>query len=350
MIMQLIEEKKLNLQTKLNRFYPKIPNAEKITIYDLLHHRTGIVDYINGDSITGKNIYRFHSKDEMIQKISAYKPLFEPGTKHEYSNSNYNLLGYIIETLTKKSYAENLQTRIVKKANLVNTYFPSEKINTAEGESYSYTYNGTQWEKISEWENSIAYSAGAIISTPADVTRFMYALFDGKLIKPSSLEQMKEIKEGYGKALVQFPFGERRFYGHTGGIESFRAVVGYYPTEKLGISLIVNGDNFNRNDIMIGILSIYYKMPFPFPTFTKVDPAILAKYTGTYASKELPLKITITEKNKELIAQATGQSAFPLTFKAEKTFIFAPAGIEMIFDENSFVLKQGGMRFNFTKE
>jgi len=350
MIMQLMEEKKLNLQTKLSRFYPNIPNAEKITMYDLLHHRTGIVDYINGDSITVKNIYRFHSKDDIIQKITDYKPLFEPGTKHEYSNSNYNLLGYIIETLTKKSYAENLQTRIVKKANLVNTYFPSEKINTAKGESYSYTYNGTQWEKIPEWENSIAYSAGAIISTPADATRFMYALFDGKLIKPSSLEQMKEIKEGYGKAFMQFPFGERRFYGHTGGIENFRAVVGYYPTEKLGISLIVNGDNFNRNDIMIGILSIYYKMPFPFPIFTKVDPAVLAKYTGTYASKELPLKITITEKNKELIAQATGQSAFPLTFKAEKTFIFAPAGIEMIFDENSFVLKQGGMRFNFTKE
>ncbi len=350
MIMQLIEEKKLNLQTKLNRFYPKIPNAEKITIYDLLHHRTGIVDYINGDSITAKNIYRFHSKEEMIQKITDYKPLFEPGTKHEYSNSNYNLLGYIIETLTKKSYAENIQTRIVKKANLLNTYFPQGKIETSVGESYSYLFNGTKWEKVEEWENSIAYSAGAIISTPADLTRFMYALFDGKLIKPSSLEQMKEIKEGYGKALMQFPFGERRFFGHTGGIENFRAVVGYYPTEKLGISLIVNGDNFNRNDIMIGILSIYYKMPFPFPKFNKIETSELVKFTGTYSSKELPLKMTISEKNGELLAQASGQSAFPLTFKEEKTFIFAPAGIEMIFGENSFVLKQGGMSFNFSKE
>lgn len=350
MIMQLIEEKKLNLQTKLNRFYPKIPNAEKITIYDLLHHRTGIVDYINGDSITANNIYRFHSKEEMIQKITDYKPLFEPGTKHEYSNSNYNLLGYIIETLTKKSYAENIQTRIVKKANLLNTYFPQGKIDTSVGESYSYLFNGTKWEKVEEWENSIAYSAGAIISTPADLTRFMYALFDGKLIKPSSLEQMKEIKEGYGKALMQFPFGERRFYGHTGGIENFRAVVGYYPTEKLGISIIVNGDNFNRNDIMIGVLSIYYKMPFPFPKFNKIETSELVKFTGTYSSKELPLKMTISEKNGELLAQASGQSAFPLTFKEEKTFIFAPAGIEMIFGENSFVLKQGGMSFNFSKE
>jgi CubicO group peptidase (beta-lactamase class C family) len=350
MIMQLIEEKKLTLQTKLNRFYPKIPNAEKISVYDLLHHRTGIVDYINGDSITGQNIYRFHSKEEMIEKITAYQPLFEPGTKHEYSNSNYNLLGYIIESITKKSYAENVQNRISKKAELTNTYFPQEKINSANNESYSYMFNGETWGKIEEWDNSIAYSAGAIISTPADLTRFMYALFEGKLVKPASLEQMKEIKDGYGKALVLFPFGERRFYGHTGGIESFRAVVGYYPTDKLGISLIVNGDNFNRNDIMIGILSTYYKMPFPFPVFTKIDAKELAKFTGTYVSKDLPLKITVTEKNGELLAQATGQGAFPLTFKEETTFVFAAAGIEMVFGDNSFILNQGGMKFNFTKE
>ena len=161
---------------------------------------------------------------------------------------------------------------------------------------------------------------------------------------------MKEIKEGYGKALIQFPFGERRFYGHGGKIEEFSSMLGYYPTEKLSFSLISNGNNFEQDDIIIGILSIYYKMPFPFPKFMKMDKAELAKFTGTYASKDLPLKITVSEKNGELSAQATGQGAFPLTFKEETTFVFAAAGIEMVFGENSFVLNQGGMKFNFTKE
>lgn len=371
MVMQLIEEKKLTLQTKLNRFYPKIQNAEKISIYDLLHHRTGIVDYVNQDASFHASLDKKHSKEDILKVITSFKSNFEPGSKYEYSNSNFFILGCIIEKLTKKSYAENLQNRIVKKAELgtyenktemtakgavtnkvfvPTTYYREEATNTANKESYSYYFDGTNWVKSLENHNSIPFASGGITSTPADLTKFIHALFNGKLVNASSLEQMKEIKEGYGKALIQFPFGERRFYGHGGKIEEFSSMLGYYPTEKLSFSLISNGNNFVQNDIIIGILSIYYKMPFPFPKFMKMDKAELAKFTGTYASKELPIKITVSEKNGELFAQATGQSAFPLTFKEERTFVFAPAGIEMVFGDNAFVLIQGGMKFNFTKE
>ena len=81
-----------------------------------------------------------------------------------------------------------------------------------------------------------------------------------------------------------------------------------------------------------------------------MDSAELAKFTGVYASKDIPLKLTISEKNGELLAQATGQGAFPLTFKDDKTYVFPTAGIEIIFDTNSLQLLQGGMKFDFTKE
>ena len=371
MVMQLIEEKKLTLQTKLNRFYPKMPNAEKISIYDLLHHRTGIVDFVNQDSAFHKVLDKKHSKEDILKVITSYEPLFEPGSKYQYSNSNFFILGCIIEKLTKKSYAENLQNRIVKKAELgtyenktemtakgavtnkvfvPTTYYKEEATNTANKESYSYYFDGTNWVKSLENHNSIPFASGGITSTTADLTKFIYALFNGKLVNPTSLNQMKEIKEGYGKALIQLPFAGRRFYGHGGIIESFNSIVGYYPTEKMNYALITNGNNFEQNEILIGILSIYYKMPFPFPKFMKMDKAELAKFTGTYASKDLPLKITVSEKNGELFAQATGQGAFPLTFREEKTFVFAAAGIEMVFGDNSFILNQGGTKFNFIKE
>lgn len=349
-ILQLTEEKKLSLQTKLNRFYPKIKNAEKITISDLLYQRTGIIDYINADSTMVKKVYEVNSKKDMLTRIASYEPLFEPGSKFEYSNSNYYLLGCIIEEVTKKSYADNLNERIIAKINLKNTYYKPSKIETAFNESYSYIFDGTKWEEIPEWDNNMAFAAGAITSTPADLTRFLRALFKGELISDKSLELMKTLKDSYGMALVQFPFGQRKFYGHTGGIENFRAVVGYNPEDELGISLIVNGDNFNRNEIMIGILSIYYKVPYPFPTFAKIDPNQLVKYTGNYSSKELPLKIVVAEKNGELTAQATGQPSFPLTYVKDTVFVFQTAGIEITFTENGFVLKQGGAKFTYTKD
>lgn len=349
-IMQLIEEKKLKLDTQLSVFYPKVNNADKITINDLLHQRTGIPDYINQDSITKEELNTPNLKEAIFNKIENYNSLFEPNSQYAYSNSNYYLLGGIIEKITKKSYSENIEKRIINKIGLKNTFYPKEGVKTINNESYSYIYSGSSWEKIDEWKNDIAYAAGAIASTPSDLTNFMRALFKEKLVKKNSLKEMKTLKDSYGMALIQFPFGERRFYGHTGGIESFRAVVGYYPTEDLGISLIVNGDNYNRNDIMIGILSIYYKIPFPFPSFEKINAELISKYSGTYSSKDIQLKINIFEKNGELLAQATGQSSFPLTLKDERTFIFAQAGIEIIFDESTFILHQGGGKFNFTKE
>lgn len=349
-IMQLIEEKKLKIETPLASFFPNVKNADKITVEDLLHQRTGIPDYINQDSLTKAELNAPDLKEAIYTKIAIYDASFEPDNQFQYSNSNYYLLGGIIEKITKKSYEENIKKRIIEKIGLRNTFYPANGAQTANNESLSYIYTASKWEATKEWQNDIAYSAGALVSTPSDLTQFIYALFQGKLVKKTSLEQMKTLKDGYGKGLFQFPFGERRFYGHNGAIENFKSVLGYYPTDNLGVSLIINGDNYNQNDIMLGILSIYYKIPFPFPSFEKLDKNLIANYSGNYSSKDIPLKINVFAKQGELFAQATGQSSFPLTMKDEKTFVFAPAGIEFIFNDNTFILNQGGGKFTFIKE
>lgn len=351
MIMQLVDEKKLTLETKLSKFYPKVANADKITIAMLLHHRTGIPDFLNDDPTVAQYIYIENKKADLLKRIEGYTSVFEPDSQFKYSNSNYNLLGYIVEDITKKSYAENLNTRIVKKLGLKNTLVPL-KIEPTQNEGYSFTFNGNAWEQTPEWHNSLAFAAGAIASTPDDLNLFLSGLFNGKLVSAASLSEMKTFKDGYGKGLVIAPFEERKFYGHTGGIENFRAAAGYNIEEKTGFAIVVNGDNFNRNDIMIGVLSLYYGNDYQFPDvkgFT-VSETLRAKYVGTYSSKSIPIKITIAENNGQLTAQATGQSAFPLTATSETDFVFETAGIQMIFSNQKMVLKQGGMEFEFTKE
>ncbi len=351
MIMQLVDEKKLSLDSKLSAFYPKIVNADKITIHHLLHHRTGIPDYLNDDETSKDKIYVYNSKEKMVDVIRKYESAFEPNSKHKYSNSNYYLLGLILENVTKKSFADNLDKRIIKKLDLKNTLLPG-KTNSANNESFSYMFDGKVWEKTPEWDNSLAFAAGDIAATTSDLTSFMHGLFNGKLVSTNSLELMKTMEDYYGKGLVSMPFDTKKFYGHTGGIESFRAVVGYNVEEKFGLSLIANGDNYNRNDIMIGVLSLYYNKEYAFPDLTKIliDDAILQKYVGVYSSKTFPMKVTITATNGELTAQATGQGSFPLSAKNDKEFYYSGAGIKMIFAENTFTIKQGGTENVLTKE
>lgn len=350
MIMQLVDEKKLTLTTKLNKFFPKIKNADKITIEHLLYQRTGIRDYANADATLTDVLGKPNMRALILKKIENYASIFEPDAKHEYSNSNYFILGEIIEKVTKKTYADNLKNRITGKLYLKNTYYTTDKTDVAKRESYSYTFNGEYWDKVEEWNNDIAFSSGGIISTPEDLTKFIRELFKGTLVTPASLELMKTLKDTYGMALIRFPFGERKFYGHNGKIEGFESTMGYYEKDDMSISLIVNGENYSQNDIMLGILSIYYKLPYPFPNFNKLDAELIKKYSGNYASKDIPLKINISEKDGNLVAQATGQPSFPLTYSSENVFVFAQAGIELEFSNNSFVLKQGGAKFNFTKE
>ena len=351
MIMQLVDEKKLTLDTKLSKFYPKIPNADKITIHHLLHHRTGIPDFLNDDPTVGEFIYAENKKEDLVKRIENYTSAFEPNSQHKYSNSNYNLLGYIIEDITKKSFSENLNTRIVKKIGLKNTIFPT-KIDVSKNEGYSFAYDGKTWEKTPEWSSNLAFSAGAMSSTTNDLNIFLETLLEGKLTSKSSLEQMKSMEDYYGKGLIIAPFEERKFYGHTGGIENFRAAAGYNPDDKTGFAIIVNGDNYSRNDIMIGVLSLFYGKEYTFPDLKgfKVSKESLSKYVGIYSTPTFPMKITITEVNGELLAQATGQGSFPLTAKSETEFIFTPAGIKMTFAENEMTLNQGGMKTVFKKE
>ena len=87
MIMQLIEEKKLSLETKLSKFFPKIVNADKINIHDLLHHRTGIPDYLNDDPKAGDYIYIDNKRADLIQRIEGYKSAFEPKSQFKYSKT-----------------------------------------------------------------------------------------------------------------------------------------------------------------------------------------------------------------------------------------------------------------------
>jgi hypothetical protein len=252
----------------------------------------------------------------------------------------------------KDKYPSLLKKFILQPIGLKNTFYGG-KINVSKNESKSYTYRDG-WKAESETDMSIPLGAGAIVSNPADIILFSEALFNGKIIQPESLVIMTNMKDNYGLGLFVIPFYDKKGYGHTGGIDGFNAVFSYFPEDKVAYALTSNGTNFINNKISIALLSAVFGRPFDIPVFKIFELSIqeLDLYVGTYSTPNFPLIITISREGNSLMAQATGQPAFPLSPIAQHKFQYEQAGVSMEFDpeKKTLQMKQAGRTINFTKE
>ncbi|MEC3877676.1 serine hydrolase domain-containing protein [Chryseobacterium salviniae] len=352
LVMKAVEEKKISLDKKLSDFYPEIPNADKITIEHLLQHRTGIHNLTDEGEYLQYNT-KPQTENSLIDIIKKYQSDFEPGSKHAYSNSNYILLGFILEKIYKKSYTEIVKEKITKPLKLTLTEVGG-KIDPSKNQAKSYQFVNGKYEASTETDMSIPIGAGNIISTPRELLTFILGLEKGKLLKKENVAKMKNFVDGYGYGLIKVPFGKEWGYGHTGGIDNFSSALYYFPTLKVAMAFTINQSNTDTNDISIKLIETALGKDFEIPGFKTIEipESELQKYTGTYSSPNIPLKINIFIQDKKLMAQATGQSAFPLEATSDTNFTFDKAGIEINFypEKNQFIIMQGGTKNTFTKE
>lgn len=354
MVMQLVEEGKLKLDAPIATWFPMLPNATKITVDQLLHHRSGLGDFTR-DPAYAQYMTQPKTQAELLTLIGARPVDFEPGAKFDYNNSNYAVLGYLVEKITKRPYAQALQKRITGKLRLQETYYGS-RLDAKKHEAASFSWDGKSWAIQPETDMSIPGGAGAITSTPADLTRFAEGLFGGKLVKPATLQQMQTMQDNYGAGLLPVPFADKQGYGHFGSIDAYRSALVHYPADKLTVAYCGNGisGGYTTNDLLVGALAIYFNKPFRLPNFNypTLTAADLSAFVGNYGSTQIPLKIKVTAEGATLMAQATGQGAFPLTPVTKTQFTYAAAGLTMDFDATArtFTLHQGPNNFLFTLE
>ena len=352
MVFRTIEAGKLSLTETIDRYFPSIENGTIITIEHLLGHRSGIHNFTADEKYMDWQT-EHKSREQMVEIIIQGGSDFEPGISAQYSNSNYVLLSYILESVYGKPYSEILAEQITDPLSLKNTYLGRGGLSSDNNECNSYKYFD-KWRIESFSNPSITLGAGGIISTPEDINKFAVALWGGKLISANSLSSMQTIKDNYGMGLFPVPFYTKRGYGHSGGIDGFRSMFIYLPEDEISYAITSNGSNYNFNDIHIAVLSWAYDIPFDIPSFEVVNlkPEDLDKYLGVYSCDQLPIKLTITKKDNSLEGQATGQPSFPLEPSSEHIFRFTGGGIVLEFNpsENTMILKQGGGVFYFKKE
>ena len=323
MIFQLIEEHKISLDQKLANWFPQLPNANKITIRMLLLHRSGLHNYTADDTHFPEWMDKPTTHEQLLKIIQDHRPDFEPDAKADYCNTNYLLLSYIIEKIDKASYATALENRIVSKIGLHSTYY-GQRSKVSNNESVSYKNDKNSWATQKETDPGIHSGAGAIVSCPADMAVFITALFNGKLVSMKSLDTMKTMVDGYGMGM--FPF-DHDGYGHNGRIEEFYSALRYYPAEKLAVSYITNGIIYPRTDILAGIEKICFNEPYAIPFAVSIQPTTseFDKYTGKYASEDIPIKVNCTKEGARLLLETRG-TVFEVTPVAVNYFMHAPTG------------------------
>lgn len=350
MILQLIEEGKLSLTDTLDKFFPQIPNADKITLAQILLHRSGLPE-IQPDGAWGKQ-HRTH--DEFIARLVQGRPTFEPDTKTLYNNAGYHLLGYIVEKLSGKPYGQALQERITAKAGLADTYLGEGNTNPARGEALAYMYFGDRWVKASEPDFSVVAGAGGIVSTPTDLAKFIQALFDRKLVSADSLKLMTTMRDGEGMGMVTFSFAGKTLYGNTGGSASTGAWLNYFPEEKLALAYATNAKPYPVRDIVAGVFDIYWNRPYQIPAFEtfEVRPEILDRYVGVYSIAGGPNKVNITRDGATLYFKpASEQTGVALEATAENKFKTGPILVfEFDAEKGEMILDRGGKKILFKKQ
>ncbi|WIX89966.1 serine hydrolase domain-containing protein [Amycolatopsis sp. DG1A-15b] len=232
-VLQLVAEGKVVLDAPIERYLPGlVPGGAAITVRQLLQHTSGLpnyTEYLGLDDIA-KLRHRYFRPHELLALALAHPAKFAPGTKWEYSNTNYVLAGLLIERVTGRPVAEEITERVIRKASLRNTYWPDAGDRAIRGpHPRGYARSGGEVIDVTELDPSWGWAAGQLISTPGDLAQFSRALLAGRLLPAPQLAEMRKTVEApvlpgwrYGLGLFSVPLSCGGVYwGHGGDIHGF---------------------------------------------------------------------------------------------------------------------------------
>jgi len=266
-VLKLVDEGKLDLKDTLSKWFPDFPNAERITVRQLLNHTSGIPDIMRSFPVAGRaaiNPRMMWNPKELIEVVARKKPLFDPGTDESYSNMNYILLGVIVEQVTGKAMHELYRERIFAPLGLEHSFFPPHEPapNRITGFDRDLVpLPGIHKHKPDNTSySSLVYTCGAMVSTAEDIGRFTDSLFGGAILSEETLHQMTDFCDlrdpraplltGYGLGLFRHEIGGEELWGHEGQIFGFQAIALYCPDKNYTIAVVGNVSAFNTAGVV----------------------------------------------------------------------------------------------------
>jgi CubicO group peptidase (beta-lactamase class C family) len=338
-ILQLMEQGKLNLQDEITRFLPDYPTqGTKITIEHLLTHTSGIHNF-SGMPDPEKKLALDCTPEEVINFFKHLPMRFTPGTKWEYSNSGYVLLGYIIEKITGNSYANYLEEHIFKPLGMTQSLYASDK-KIIKNRAGSYTIGKQGFQNATSRNISNVYAAGAIQSTADDFFKWHRALHSYKLVKKETLDKAftgYQLQDGtkteYGYGWRLGSVYEYPSIWHGGLITGFGTVELYLPEQDVFVIVFSNCDCYYPKDLASRLAALAIGKTYEYKEIP-VAIATLKKYTGVYKNKKGQERIITLSENQLYSQLGRGPKSRLKAYQADQFYFENDTRTTIEFSQN----------------
>ncbi len=243
LIMQLVQEGKIRLDDKLEKFLPDFPYPEKskIEIRHLLNHTSGLGNYFSHENYEAL-IPKLREISQALKLVYDQKPLFEPGKEYRYSNSGMLVLGAVIEKVSGRRYRDYLRERILVPLGMKDSgiFYPEESVA---GRAIGYTKKSENEYGVETWNEFPAFSAGGLRSTVGDMLKYERALRGNRLLSEESKKVMFTVNapaKNYAQGWERGEFMGSDFYGHVGGCPGFAADFMMLDKDKAVVIVLSN--------------------------------------------------------------------------------------------------------------
>lgn len=267
--MQQIGKKMLDPDQKVSRYlgafnwFSRIPNANDITVRMLMNHTSGVMRYEFKEAFTKDltaNPDKFWKPEELLSYVLDEKASFEAGKGWEYSDTNYILLGMILEKITDRKFYQLVNEDLLQPLQLKNTFPSDRRMLPGLAQGYAGEANdfGGKDQVIDASGNFIInpqfeWTGGGIYSTTGDLAQWGKLLYEGKAFDKSLLSLMfegvpaklgKDTKYGLGVIIRPTPLGDS--YGHSGFFPGYLTEMAYFPSQKFCIAVQANSSDFSK--------------------------------------------------------------------------------------------------------
>jgi len=334
-ILQLVEQGKISLQDSIQKYIKDFPaKGYSITIENLLTHTSGLIDYTSIDSRDPYSERRDFTPEFLINYFKD-KPLqFKPSSKYGYSNSNYLLLGYIIQLVSGESYHQYMADNIIKRAGLANTFYAEEKV-IAPNRVAGYTRDNGFFENCDYQTLSIGFACGDLLSNTEDLYKWNNAVTTYQLISKESVVRAfrpYKLKDGtfsnYGYGWFVEPLYGTLCIHHEGQTSGFIALEKYFPEQDIYAAILTNvksGEDktdFSQNRFMlfdeIGQLAAGRQLVKE----VEMSDTLLSKYVGTYSA-------TFNKSTLAIYKKSDGKLYVDLSNGTGKAMVLSPQSATM---------------------